>query len=385
MSKKLLIAVICLSVAIFMVAGGSAIAKKPYKIGAVLSITGYAGAFGSGQRDAVVALVAKINKAGGINGHPVKLYVIDDQSQPTTANIAVVKLIKDHGVHAIIGSTLTNSCMAMIPTIQKYGIPNISLGAGYKIARPTKKWIFQNPPTDEAVAPAMLSFGQKTLKAKKAAIMFASDASGQMGGKMLRQLAGKFGQKVVAVEQFGSRDRSMIPQLLKVKRSGAQILYVYGLSQPAAIIAKNVRQLGLKIPIVGSHGIPMPRFLKVGGKAANGWILFTQKATVGWKVPASDPWRARFDEFVKTVRAKYPKSVCDTFAANAYDGLMMLLNAMKKAGTDPLKIKMALESTTYKGVNGDYQYTPTNHAGFDGRAEIPVLVKNGEFVPYPKK
>jgi branched-chain amino acid transport system substrate-binding protein len=273
--------------------------------------------------------------------------------------------------------------MAMIPSIQEFGIPNISLGAGYEIARPTKEWVFQNAPTDEAVAPAMLEFGQERLNAKKVAVMFASDASGQMGGKILQKFAGDYGQEVVVVEQFGSKDRSMVPQLNNAKRSNPDLLYIYCTSNPAGIIAKNVRQLGIEFPIVGSHGIPMPRFLKVAGEAANGWILFTQKATIGWKIPESDPWRARFDQFVKTVRAEYPDSVCDTFAANAYDGMMILIKAMKKGGNNPEKIKEALNGIEHKGVNGNYKYTADDHAGFDRKAEIPVLVKNGEFVPYP--
>ena len=336
-----------------------AAAKEPYRVGAVLCITGFGGAFGTAQKEAMEALVDKVNKAGGLNGTPVELFVEDDQSQPTNANIAVSKLIKDRRVHAIIGSTLTNSCMAVIPTIEKSEIPNLSLGAGYEIARPTKKWVFQNGPTDEGLAPEMLKFAARRMKVKKVAIFFSSDTSGQMGGKKLQELAPKYGLQITAVEEFGPADTNMVPQLTKIHRTNPELLFVYGTAQGAGIVAKNAKQLGMmKIPIVGSHGIPMPRFLEVAGDAAENWILFTQKATIGPKISPTDPWRVRYDEFIKTVKGKYPNSACDTFAANGYDSLSILLDALKKAGSDKNKLRTALENASFKGVNGNYRYTP---------------------------
>ncbi len=357
-------------------------AKEPYRIGAVLSITGFAGAFGTGQKESIDSLVDTVNKSGGINGTKVELFIEDDQSQPTNANIAVSKLINDNKVHAVLGSTLTNSCMAIIPTIEKAEVPNISYGAGYEIARPTKKWVFQNGPTDEGLAPEMIKFGAKVLKGKKAAIIYSTDASGQMGGRKLKEIAPQYGLQIVDVEEFGPADTNMVPQLTKINRSKPDVLFVYSTSQGAGIVAKNAKQLGMKVPIVGSHGIPMPRFLQVAGDAAEGWILFTQKATIGTKVPSSDPWRKRFDEFVRITHAKYPNSVCDTFAANAYDSVGILLEAFRKAGNKNEDLKSALENATHSGVNGDYRYTPQDHAGFDASKEIPVTVKAGQFEMY---
>lgn len=357
-------------------------AKGPYRVGAVLSITGFAGAFGTGQKESIDALVDTVNKSGGINGTKVELLIEDDQSQPTNANIAVSKLINDNKVHAVLGSTLTNSCMAIIPTIEKAEVPNISYGAGYEIARPMKKWVFQNGPTDEGLAPEMIKFGAQVLKGKKAAIIYSTDASGQMGGRKLKEIAPQHGLQVVAVEEFGPADTNMVPQLTKINRGKPDVIFVYSTSQGAGIVAKNAKQLGLKVPFVGSHGIPMPRFLQVAGDAAEGWILFTQKATIGTKIPFSDPWRKRFDEFVKITHGKYPNSVCDTFAANAYDSMGILLEAFKKAGTRNEDLRSALENAVHNGVNGDYRYTPQDHAGFDASKEIPVIVKGGEFEMY---
>jgi branched-chain amino acid transport system substrate-binding protein len=360
----------------------AAASKEPYRVGAVLCITGFGGAFGTAQKEAMEALVDKVDKSGGINGASVEFFAEDDQSQPTNANIAVSKLIKDRKVHAVIGSTLTNSCMAIIPTIEKSEVPNLSLGAGYEIARPTKKWVFQNGPTDEGLAPEMLRFAAQKVKAKKVAIFFSSDASGQMGGQKLRELAPKYGLQITALEEFGPADTNMVPQLTKINRTNPELLFVYGTAQGAGIIAKNAKQLAMKIPIVGSHGIPMPRFLQVAGDAAEGWILFTQKATIGPKISPSDPWRTRYDDFVKTITAKYPNSACDTFAANGYDALSIVLEVLKKAGSDKDRIRTALEVSSHKGVNGNYKYSPSDHAGFDASEEIPVTVKNGEFVFY---
>ncbi|MDD5207175.1 MAG: ABC transporter substrate-binding protein [Desulfobacterales bacterium] len=382
MKKRFLFGVLIALFAAGLPLKGVCQTKDHYRVGAVLSITGFAGAFGTGQKEAIGALVDTVNKRGGINGTKVELFIEDDQSQPTNANIAVSKLINDNKVHAVLGSTLTNSCMAIIPTIERAEIPNISYGAGYEIARPTKKWVFQNGPTDEGLAPEMIKFGAKVLKGKKAAIIYSTDASGQMGGRKLKEIAPQYGLQVVDVEEFGPADTNMIPQLTKVNRAKPDVLFAYTTSQGAGILAKNIKQLGMKMPIIGSHGIPMPRFLQVAGDAAEGWILFTQKATIGTKISSADPWRKRFDEFIKITRAKYPNSVCDTFAANAYDSMGILLEAFIKAGTKNEALRSALENATHSGVNGDYRYTSQDHAGFDASKEIPVIVKAGEFEMY---
>ncbi len=374
--------VICSVICSF--SGNTAIAAEtgPFKVGVILSVTGVAGPFGTGQRDAIESLVDKVNKSGGINGRLVEIFIEDDQSQPTNANIAVAKLIKDKKVHAVVGSTLTSSTKAMIPTMEKYKIPNVTLGAGIELARPTKEWVFQNAPSDEALAPEMLKFGTKKMGAKKAALLYAADPHGKLGAEKITGEAAQYGQDIVAAEEFDPNATSMVTQLTKINRLAPDVLYVYATAERAGIIAKNIKQLGMKIPIVASHGVPMPRFITVAGDATDGWIMFTQKASIGSSIDPSDPWRARYDEFVQTTRAWNPSSACDTFSANAWDGMSILLKAFQTAGDDGEKIKNALEQMEHKGVNGNYRFSKDNHAGFDASDEITVVVKDGDFVLY---
>ena len=132
--------IVCLTFVFLIFVGFTSLhAAEPIKIGAVLSITGFASALGTQERDGIQLELDKLNSQGGVLGRPLVVYIEDDQSDPTNAANATTKLIRDKQVCAIIGSSPTSSCMAMVPICEREQIPNVTLGTGHELTNPFKK------------------------------------------------------------------------------------------------------------------------------------------------------------------------------------------------------------------------------------------------------
>jgi branched-chain amino acid transport system substrate-binding protein len=366
-------------------------AVEPVKIGAVLCITGWAGMLGTPEKEAIQMAAENLNRKGGLWGRPVEIYFEDDQSNPANSAVATTKLIRDKNVCAVIGSSITNMCMPMIPIVERHEVPNVSLGAGHEITDPVKKWVFRIPITDFRLSPFMLQFVVKELGAKRIALLYSTDASGKMGAKGVEENIGKYDAKIVITEQFDTKDTSMIPQLSKIKASGVDAIILYTSGTPAAVIAKNYKQLGMEIPVVGSHGIPTSTFTELAPPYIyNGrWILFATKGNVGDKFPIDDPYRKNiYDPFMKQLKEKYGQHVkFNGFYGNGYDGITLVIEALKAAGTDNrAAIRDAMEKVRFKGLNGEYLlFSPTSHDGQTAEtAEAAMILKGGEWWPYKK-
>jgi branched-chain amino acid transport system substrate-binding protein len=364
-------------------------AAEPIKIGAVLSVTGWAGGLGTPEMEAVTIGMEKVNREGGIIGRKVEVYFEDDQSSPTNSAIAATKLIRDKKVSCVIGATLTSMCMSMLPIFEREAVPNVSLGAGHEITSPLKKWVFRIPATDIRLSPIMLKFTVKVVGAPKIALLHSTDASGMMGAQGIMETAAKHGASIIITEKFDPKDTNMIPQLTKIKAAAPDSIILYTSAAPAAVIAKNYHQLGMKIPVIASHGVPSPEFAKIAGKVVEGgaWIMFANKTQYADKMSPDDPWRKNiFDPFMKALKEKYGKTEYHGFHGNGYDGFQLVVNALKIAGTDDRAVlRDAMEKVSFQGLLGYFKYSPSDHDGQDIEQSIgPMIIKDGEFWPYKK-
>src|SRR5574337_1603011 len=173
----------------------------------------------------------------------------------------------------------------------------------------------------------------------------------------------------------------MTAQLTKIKGSGAQAVLNAGFGQGPAIVTKNYRQIGLTLPLYQSHGVASKEYIKLSGDAAEGVRLPAAALRVAEILPASDPQRAVVVAYKHDYETKYHSDV-STFGGHAYDGLMLVVDAIKRAGgTDRAKIRDALESTHgYVGTGGVVNMSPTDHLGRDVSAFRLLEVKNGSWV-----
>lgn len=351
--------------------------KDFYKIGAVLSTSGPAAPLGQPEQRSLQLLEDKINKEGGIDGVKVKFIIEDDESDPAKASVATTKLIKQENVLAVIGSSSTGATLAMVPVATKEKIPQVCCAAGTKITQPVNKWVFRTPPSDSMAIEKVLQYLKNNLKVTKIAILHDSNAFGTGGADELRAKAPDSGIQVVAREQYGSTDTDMTAQLTKVKQTPAQAIVVWGTNPGPASIAKNMQQLNMTIPYVSSHGIANKKFIELAGPAANGVVLPAGRLLIPSSIPSGSDWRKAVDDFTALYKKTYGIDI-DTYAAHGWDAGLIITDALKRAGNDPLKLRDEIEKTDkLVGVDGVYTYSPTNHDGLKVSDLIMIKIVNG--------
>ena len=355
-------------------------AADPIKIGSVLSVTGPAGSLGDPELKTMQIYVDEINKKGGVIGRPLQLISYDDGSDASKANGFTKRLIEDDKVDIIVGGTTTGATMSMVPLVEKAQIPFISLAGAVVIIEPVKKWVFKTPHTDRMAAERVLDdMNQRGIT--KVALLSETSGFGQSGKKEVEAVLNKYGVTLVANETYGPKDTDVSPQLTKIKNTpGVQAVFVFGLGQGPAIVTKNYKQLGITLPLYQSHGVASGEYLKLAGPAAEGVRLPSPAQSIPGKLADSDPQKSVVVGYDQAYRAAY-KEEASTFGGYAYDGLMLAVDAIKRAGsTDPAKVRDAIEATKgYVGSSGVFNMSPTDHMGLELSSFRLLEIKNGDW------
>ena len=359
----------------------SAYAADPIKIGAVLSVTGPAAFLGDPQLKTLQLYVEKINKEGGVLGRQLQLFHYDDGSDAAKANGFAKRLVDDDKVDVIIGGSNTGSTMSMIPVVEKAEVPFMSMGGAVVVVEPVKKWVFKTPHTDRMAAEKIFD-DMKKRGLTKVALLSETSGFGASGKKESEIMAAKMGITLVANETYGPKDTDMTPQLTKIKNTASvQAVLVFGFGQGPAIVTKNYKQLGIALPLYHTHGVASEEFIKLAGTAAEGARLPSPALLVAEKLAASDPQKGVVMAYRKAYMDRFKEDV-STFGGYGYDGLMIALDAMKRAGsTDKKKVRDAIEATKeYIGTTGKFNMSPTDHMGLDQSAFRMLEIKNGDWV-----
>jgi branched-chain amino acid transport system substrate-binding protein len=357
---------------------GAVFAAPSVKIGALFSVSGPASFLGEPERNTAEMMVAEINKAGGIKGRKLELIVYDTQGDATKAVQAANKLIKDDKVVAIIGPSTTGDSMAVIPVVEKAEIPLISCAAGIKITDPVKKWVFKTAQNDVLAVMKIYKNLQKQ-KINKIAILTVSDGFGSSGREQLKLQAKEFDIKIISDETYSPSDKDMTVQLTKIRQSETQAIVCWGTNPGPAIVARNAKQLGIKIPLYMSHGVSSKKFIELAGAGAEGIILPSGRVIVADQLSNSDPQKKALMNYVNKYREHY-KVEGDHFGGHAYDAIMLLTKAMEQAGFSPAAIRDQLEKTKkVAGIGGTFSFSPQDHAGLNSDAFVLVQVEKGDW------
>jgi branched-chain amino acid transport system substrate-binding protein len=192
--------------------------------------------------------------------------------------------------------------------------------------------------------------------------------------------AASAGFQIVADEKFGASDADMTPQLTKIRGLSPDAIVCWGTNPGPAVVAKNMQQLGLKIPLYQSHGIASKKFIELAGAAADGIILPTGKILVAKGLPDNDPQKPVLLKYITDYEAKY-KSAVSGFGGYAWEGLEMVALALQKAGVDRAKIRDEIEKINgYVGISGIFRLSPQDHNGLSkDEAFVMVRIVNGDW------
>lgn len=356
-------------------------AAEPIKVGSVLSVTGPASFLGDPELKTLQLYVEEINKAGGLLGRPLQLIHYDDGGDASKANAFGKRLVEDDNVDFIVGGSTTGSTMAMVPLIEKAGVPFMSLAGAVVVVEPVKKWVFKASTTDRIAAERVLT----DMKAKgltKIALLSDTSGFGQSGKAQTEGVVGKYGVTLVANETYGAKDTDMTAQLAKIKANpDAQAIFVFGFGQGPAIVTKNVKQLDIKLPVYHAHGVGSDEFIKIAGPAAEGVKALAPALIVASGLAANDPQKPVVAAYVKTYTDRYKESV-SMFGGQAYDNFMIVVDAIKRANSiDKAKVRDAIEQTKkFIATGGEVNMSPSDHMGLDIWSLRMIEVKNGAWV-----
>ena len=320
-------------------------------IGFFAPITGPAAADGASAKHAVELGLKEVNDGGGINGRKVNLIIYDDRLNPQEAVAIANKLIEKDKVVGVVSGAYSGPTRVTAPIFQKAGMPMV---AGYAV-HPDVTWdpkekkpndfCFRNGFLGEIEGAAAAEFAVKNLKAKKIALIFMDNDFGRAISSGFAERAEKLGAKVLTKQMYkfpGEKD--FRPFLTRIKEGNPDVIFAAGYYNEAASIVRQATELGIKSQILGEEGFDSPKFLEIAGPAAEGVIIATN-------LDRDDP-RPLVQTFLKNYRTAYNEDA-DMVGASSYDAFMILVNAIRKAGTDPKAIQKALlETKDYNGLTG---------------------------------
>lgn len=322
-------------------------AKNAAKIGFTAALTGGAAAYGKSEEEGVRLAVEEINKKGDF---PIDLLVEDTKAVPADSMNATKKLIQEK-VSMIIGPMTSNEAKAAGPIIQNAKVPSLEISVTAENITDIGDCIFRNSVPESKNIPQTVKNTHKLLGYKTAAILYAHDNEQHVTAqKYFQKTMEEEGVQVIDVETFGSKDSEYSAQLTNIQHKAPDVIVVCSYYQEGSRILKKMREMGMDQPVLGDNGFVSPELGKMAGAAAD-------------NVYVSSMWSAdRKDEKVQKFVENYTKAygrAPDQFAASAYDGVYMAMDAMQRAGTttDHKKIRDALaQMKDFKGVCGTFSF-----------------------------
>jgi branched-chain amino acid transport system substrate-binding protein len=315
-------------------------------LGEVGSLTGPEAAFGISTRDGIDLAVKEANAAGGLKGKKLAVRVYDDKSQPEEAASAVTRLITQDKVTLILGEVASSNSLAMAPKAQEAKTPMVTPSSTNPAVTAVGDYIFRVCFIDPFQGLVMAKFARETLKLSKVAILEDVKSAYSKGLRdVFEKKFAQFGGTIVGIEAYSKGDTDFRAQLTSLKKKKPEGIYIPGYYSDVGIIARQARELGLKVTLLGSDGWDSAKLFELGGSAVEG-------AYVSNHYSAEDP-SPRVQNFINAYRAAY-KEVPDSLAAMGYDAARVSIEAMKRAkDLSGPAIREALASTKdFPGVTG---------------------------------
>lgn len=325
------------------------------KIGVVAPLTGDVKTFGESTINGITLAVEEANRAGGINGKQIKLFISDDKNDPTEAANAGGKLIELDGVVAIIGSVSTKCSLPLADKCQVARIPMLTPTSTNPKVTVTddgkhKEFIFRACFTDSFQGVVAARFAAESLKAKTAAVMFDVGNDYSKGlAEYFKRFFEQAGGKVVAFESYQKDDADFSALLTKIKQQKPEVVFLPDYYNKVGLIVKQAYQLGLETKFLGGDGWDSPAMLEIAGKEVAGSYFVNHYS-------ADDP-RPEVQNWVNKYQARFGQKP-DAMATLGYDAALLLIAALKNApNAKPDEIRQALSQIKdYPCVSGSISF-----------------------------
>ena len=363
-------------------------AQADITVGVSVSATGPAASLGIPEKNTIALMPTSIG------GQKVNYIVLDDASDTTAAVTNARKLINEHKVDVLLGSTTTPNSLAMIDVAAEAQTPMISMAASARIVEPQdakKKWVFKTPQNDImmslAIVAHMADSGVKTV-----GFIGFSDAYGEGWHQEFSKIAALKSIQIVANERFNRTDTSVTGQVLKIVSAKPDAVLIAASGTPAVLPQRALKERGYAGKFYQTHGVANNDFLRVGGKDVEGTFLPSGPVLVAAQLPADHPLKKSASAYVEKYETANGRGSVSTFGGHAWDaGKLMEVAAaaaLKKAkpGTVEFRIALrdALESVKeVAGAHGVFNMSAADHLGLDQRARVMVKIEAGAWKYQP--
>lgn len=346
---------------------------KSVKLGFVTAYTGPGAAYGVAMKEGVDLAVEEIN-SNPKTKVKIDLVTYDTKLVKAEAINAFKKLIEQDKVLAIEGPMTSGEMLAAGPVAQQSKIVAFGTGTTAPGITDIGDYIFRNAIPGKLAIPVTVKKAHDKLGFKKVAVMYSNNNDQMVGEyKIYEELFKQMGVEVVDTETFADKDTDFSAQLTKIQAANPDVIVVAGLYQEGALIVKKAREMGLTQPVIGNNGFNSPAYIKQAGAAADGTLVAT-------------PWNQerqteKAQAFRKAFVAKYGHEP-DQFAAQAYDAMYVMHQAVEESGTttDRKKFRDTLAKIkNFEGATGKFEFD--DHR--DPKMDLSVLeVKDGKWVPF---
>lgn len=363
-------------------------AHADINIGVTVSATGPAASLGIPEKNTISLMPTSIG------GQKVNYIVLDDASDTTAAVTNTRKLINEHKVDVLLGSTITPNSLAMIDIAAESQTPMVSMAASARIVEPQdakKRWVFKTPQNDImmslAIVAHMAGNGVKTV-----GFIGFSDAYGEGWYQEFSKIAALKNIQIVANERYNRTDTSVTGQVLKIVSAKPDAVLIAGSGTPAVLPQRALKERGYNGKFYQTHGVANNDFLRVGGKDVEGTFLPAGPVLVAAQLPANHPLKKSAQTYISKYEAAYGAGSVSTFGAHAWDAGKLMeaaaTAALKKAKPGTVEFRVALRDALESvkelaGAHGVFNMSATDHLGLDQRARVMVKIEGGTWKYQP--
>jgi branched-chain amino acid transport system substrate-binding protein len=349
--------------------------SDPIYLGVSGPLTGPNAQYGAQWKKGFDLALDEINGAGGIDGRKLQYDFEDSQADPKQSVVVAQKFVADPRIIVELGDFSSTASMAASSIYQRGGLVQFGFTNSHPdFTKAGGDYTWSNSVTQTQASPALADFAITTLKLKKLAVFQLNTDWGKATDELFSKRVTQLGAQIVTTQAYLPDEKDFRSALTTVKDANPDGIILISYQDDGALIAQQVRDAGLTIPIVGGASLQSPDYIKLGGKAVEGTYI------LGEFLP-SDP-RPEVQAFVTKYKAKYNESP-DLFATIAYDTIVLIAQAIKIGGPtrqgvhDALPKLKDVPSVLYGKVTFDLTTRRVQNPIFEN-----LIVKNGDFVPF---
>ena len=380
--KKILMAALIAAIAFTPLFASGESETETVKIGAILAVTGGASFLGAPEAKTIEMLADQINANGGINGKQVELIIKDSAANPEKAISFAKQLIEEDKVLAIIGPSTSGETMQIKDLCESYKTPLVSCAAAEAIVNPVASYVFKTPQKDNFVAQLIFQT-MNEMGISRIGVVASNTGFGNAGKAQLEKYAPDFGIDVAIAETYDKKATDLTAVLTKVKAQNVDAVVNWSIVPAQAIVPKNMKQLGMDVPLFQSHGFGNIKYVEAAGEAANGIIFPAGRLLVADQLPDSNPQKATLVSYKNEYESKYNEPV-STFGGHAYDAFMIIVKAAENTkDLNRENLRDSIENLKdFPGTGGVFSFSPEDHNGLGIDSLAMLTVKDGQFALY---